>query len=148
MNFRIIRFALNGGGYECLITNLTKEEFTTEEIKELCHLRWKIETSFRKLKYTIGLNYFHGKKEELVLQEIYSRVIMYNFSQIIAGHVITEKKNKKWKYKVDFKQAASVCRKILTGKIKAKEIVKLLVERNMIPSRPDRAYERTRMRIT
>ncbi len=71
---------------------------------------------------------------------------MYNFSQIIAGHIITEKKNKKWKYKVDFKRAASVCRKILIGKIKVKEIVKLL-ERNMIPSRPDRSYERNRTRI-
>lgn len=146
INFRIIRFALKGGGYECLITNLPKEDFATEEIKELYRLRWEIETSFRKLKYTIGLNYFHGRKEELVLQEIYSRVIMYNFSQIIAGNIITEKKNKKWKYKVDFKRAASVCRKILTGKIKLKEIVKLL-ERNMIPSRPDRSYERNRTRI-
>lgn len=41
INFRIIRFALKGGGYECLITNLPKEDFATEEIKELYHLRWE-----------------------------------------------------------------------------------------------------------
>ena len=143
IHFRIVRFALNGGGYECLITNLSKEEFTTEDIKELYRLRWGIETSFCKLKYTIGLNYFHGRKEELVLQEIYSRVIMFNFCQIITGHIKPKKENKKWKYNVNFKRAASVCRKLITGKITTKEIVKLL-EKNMIPSRPDRSYKRKR----
>lgn len=143
IHFRIVRLALKGGGYECLITNLSKEEFTTEDIKELYRLRWGIETAFCKLKYTIGLNYFHGKKEELVLQEIYSRVIMFNFCQTITKEIKPKKEKKKWKYNVNFKRAAAVCRELIIGKITAKEIVKLL-EKNMTPSRPDRSYTRKR----
>lgn len=141
--FRIIRFALKTGEYECLITNLSKEEFSTEDMKELYRLRWEIETSFRKLKYTIGLNYFHGKKEELILQEIYSRIIMFNFCQTIIKHEEKKKDNRKSKYTINFKRAASICRKLIKQQITTKEIVKLL-GKNMNPSRPDRSYERKR----
>ena len=33
-------------------------------IKELYHMRWGIETSFRELKYAIGLTSFHSKKRD------------------------------------------------------------------------------------
>ena len=141
IHFRLIRFSLKGGGYECLITNLSKEEFTTEEIKEIYRLRWTIETSFSRLKYTVGLNYFHGKKEEFVLQEIYSRIIMFNFGQAISQHITKKKDDKKWTYSANFKRAVSICRGLITKNITTKEIAKLL-GKNMNPSRPDRSYER------
>ena len=46
-NCRIIRFQLDIDTYECIITNLDRKEFSTKEIKELYHMRWGIETSFR-----------------------------------------------------------------------------------------------------
>lgn len=139
IQFRIIRFALNDG-YECLITNLSKTEFPTEEVKKLYRLRWGIETSFCQLKYTVGLNHFHGKTEELVLQEIYSRMIMFNFSQSLVNGAVHTKK-KKWEYKVNFKRVVSVCRQLLTRRLTEKEIVQLLAK-NMIPFRPERTYRR------
>ena len=51
-----------------------------EEIKELYHKRWGIETSFRELKYAIGLSALHSKKRESIKQEIYARLLLYNFS--------------------------------------------------------------------
>ena len=33
-------------------------------------MRWGIETSFRSLKYSVGLIHLHAKKPDLVLQEI------------------------------------------------------------------------------
>lgn len=146
IRFRIIRFALNNG-YECLVTNLSKEEFPTDEIKKLYRLRWGIETSFCQLKYTVGLNYFHGKKEALVLQEIYARIIMFNFSQSIAKKVELEKVRKnvgtkrKWEYKTNFKRIVSICRRLIMNRIKQKEIAQLLAK-NMISKRPERSYKR------
>jgi len=63
-------------------------------LKQLYHYRWEVETSFRKLKYTIGLTGFHSKKRNLIEQEIYARLILYNLSEIIANNVAIRKKGK------------------------------------------------------
>ena len=63
LDFRVIRFAITESSYECIITNLPQEEFTMEEIKKLYAMRWGIETSFRELKYAIGLACFHSKHD-------------------------------------------------------------------------------------
>lgn len=47
---------------EVIMTNLSQEEFSASEIKKIYGMRWGIETSFRDLKHTIGLNYYHSKK--------------------------------------------------------------------------------------
>ena len=52
------------------MTNLPRDEFPAERIKTLYNARWNIESSFRKLKYTIGLSNFHAYKPEYVKQEI------------------------------------------------------------------------------
>ncbi len=62
---------LDTGEYETLATSLPRS-FTIEDMKELYHMRWGIRTSFRELKYCIGLVDLHGKKDEFVKQEIYS----------------------------------------------------------------------------
>ncbi len=81
------RFQLSSGEYELLITNLPSKEFDSEKIKGPYFLRWGIETSFRGLKHNIGLNYFHGKKSQFILQEIWASLIMFNFCEIIAFHI-------------------------------------------------------------
>lgn len=55
IEFRIVRILLDNGTYICIATNLSKEDFPLEEIKKLYRMRWSEETSFRELKYTIGL---------------------------------------------------------------------------------------------
>ena len=42
---------------------------------------WGIETSFRELKYAVGLVNFHAKKQEYIIQETFARLIMYNFAE-------------------------------------------------------------------
>ncbi len=55
LHLRVVHFQISGEYYETVYTNLHSETFHLEEIKELYRLRWEIETSFRELKYTIGL---------------------------------------------------------------------------------------------
>ncbi|MEI1254899.1 IS4 family transposase [Blautia sp. JLR.GB0024] len=78
LNFRVVRFAVSEDSYESIITNLHLEEFPAEEIKKIYKMRGGIETSFRELKYAIGLSCFHSKKVEYIMQEIYARLILYN----------------------------------------------------------------------
>lgn len=64
------------------MTNLDRTEFPLEEIKELYNKQWVIETSFRELKYAIGLNALHSKKN------LFSRKYMQEFCFIIFVNVL------------------------------------------------------------
>ena len=59
LKFRIIRIKIAEGKYETIVTNLWDNEFSANDIKKIYKMRWCIETSFRELKYNIGLISFH-----------------------------------------------------------------------------------------
>ena len=86
--FRIVRFQIAEGVFETVVTNLDAVVFPPEELKKLYNMRWGIETSFRELKYTVGLLHFHSKKVENIYQEVFARLIMYNFTELVTSPVI------------------------------------------------------------
>ena len=102
LSFRVVRFKLTEDTYEVLLTNLTEDEFSVSELKELYAMRWGIETSFRDLKYSLALSYFHSKKTENILQEVFARLTMYNFAELITSHVVVKQKSRKHLYKINF----------------------------------------------
>jgi hypothetical protein len=87
ISFRVVRFVLPNGAYETVITNLSAADFPADEIKSIYNMRWGIETSFRALKYTVGLTNFHAKRRESITQEIFARMIMYNFAEMMTSYV-------------------------------------------------------------
>lgn len=64
---------------------LSSADFSPDEIRSIYHMRWGIETSFRALKYTVGLTNFHAKKQESITQEIFARMILYNFAEMMTS---------------------------------------------------------------
>ena len=111
--FRIARFPIGDDSYERIVTNLPREEFPSERLKVLYYRRWSIESSFRKLKYTIGLSNYHSYKPEYIKQEIWANLIAYNITEILVNYAVTEKKETKHEYKVNFTMAAHICRVFL-----------------------------------
>lgn len=136
---RIVRFKISDNTYECIITNLERDEFTIEEIKELYHKRWGIETSFRELKYAIGLNALHSRKRELIKQEIYARLLLYNFSQRIIQNIKIKKQNTKYLYQVNFTRAFHIVREFLRKKSGVPLNVESLIAKEILPVRPNRS---------
>ncbi len=136
---RIVRFKINDDSYECIITNLSREEFSLEEIKELYHKRWGIETSFRELKYAIGLSSLHSKKRELIKQEIYARLILYNFSQRVIQKIKLKKQKTKYKYQVNFTRAFHIIREFLRKKSGNPLNPEVLIANEILPIRPNRS---------
>ena len=64
IRYRIVRVRITKELAETLITNLTADLYPPEKLKELYAMRWGIETSFRSLKYTVGMLHFNSKKAE------------------------------------------------------------------------------------
>ncbi|MFV0341581.1 MAG: transposase [Anaerocolumna sp.] len=144
MSFRILRFAISENTYECIVTNLPANEFPAERIKDLYFSRWGIESSFRKLKYTIGLSNFHAYKPEFIQQEIWAKLIAYNATEVIINHTIIKNTNtKKHVYKVNFSVAVHVCTIFLRLTTEKDSIdVMALLRRELIPIREERQYPR------
>ena len=141
---RVIRFELSPGNYESLVTNLSTQDFSLDALKALYYRRWGIETSFRSLKYTIGLTRFHASKADFVLQEIWARLTAYNFTEAITHCVVIEEKPKnKYGYKVNFSAAVHVCRQFLRSALARHPIdVISLLSRELIPIRDERSFPR------
>ncbi len=139
--FRIVRFQIADGVFETVVTNLDAETFPPEELKKLYNMRWGIETSFRELKYTVGLLHFHAKKVEYIYQEVFARLIMYNFTELVTSTVIIQKADCKYAYKASFSVAVHVCRQFLLGNV-SPPVVEALIRRHVSPIRPGRSRPR------
>jgi hypothetical protein len=143
ISFRAIRVQVAENCYQSFITNLPASEFTADTIKELYHLRWGIETSFRELKYAIGLTNFHAKKVAYIAQEVFARLTMYNFCEIITLQVMIRQKPQKHGYQVNFTMAIQICLYFFKCYRHARPPnVEALIQKHILPIRKDRKYPR------
>ena len=104
-------------------------------------MRWGIETSFRELKYSVTLLHLHSKKVDFIYQEVFAKLIMYNFCQTITQSVVIRQGKKKHAYKVSFSDAVHVCLRFFRGKISPPDVEALLM-RYISPIRPGRMLSR------
>ena len=140
IEFRVVRIRLDNGCYICIATNLPEEEFPLKEIKKLYRMRWSEETSFRELKYTIGLIHWHSRKYDGILQEISARMILYNFCELVTAHAVVKTgENIKHIYKINFATAVNICRAYLKHGGDEAETM-LLIQRYLTPIRDNRKY--------
>ena len=146
LKFRIIRIRISEGQYETLVTNLWDNEFSADDIKKIYKMRWGIETSFRELKYHVGLISFHSKKKDCVIQEIFASLIMYNFSMLITENiVIDDDKHNDYRYKINYATAIHICIAFFRCSNVSPSHLEKLIARNKCPVRPDRnAVRKTR----
>lgn len=141
-NCRIVRFKISEAGYETIITNLAREEFSPEDIKNLYNMRWGIETSFRFVKYALDLNAFHAKKRKSIQQEIYARLIIYNLSQRVIQEIKVPKKKTIYLYQINFTRAFHIIREFLHKKTGENSPVEGLIAKEILPVRPGRKETR------
>ena len=137
LSFRIVRFPISDTMCETIITNLNTDLYPLSEIKRLYAMRWGIETSFRDLKHTLGLLHLHAKKVEFILQEIFAKLTMYNFCELITQSVVIQQGQKKYAYKVNFSDAVRICFEFFLRNVPPPNVEALLM-RYISPIRPDR----------
>ncbi len=143
ISLRIVRFEITPGCYENIITNLPEREFDFEDFKTLYHMRWNEENAFRDLKYPLCLKAFHSKKYDYIVQEIWARAILHNFSSAIISGVSISERNTKYEYQVNFAEAFKICRDFLRIQGNATKMeVEGLIAQNIEPIRPGRTFAR------
>ena len=107
LNLRIVEFPLNNNTTEVLLTNLPKNMFKIEDLKELYRMRWGIETNYNTLKNRFYIENYTGKRRITIEQDIYSKFLRFNITKYMEKYLnliinkVKRKKGIKNKYKVD-----------------------------------------------
>lgn len=157
---RVLRFQLDSGEEEILVTNLMEETLGTPEFKALYFKRWGIETKYDELKNKLQIENFSGCTQIAVEQDFYASIYLINMVSLIkneANETISQNdKGKKLKY------TYKVNTNIIIGKLK-ESMVRLLLEesprkrkamftrmmveiiKNKTPIRPGRKYQRNKV---
>lgn len=154
IKIRVLRFILDSGEEEILITNLLIEDFGIKDFKVLYFKRWGIEVKYNELKNKLQIENFTGDTPLVVEQDFYASIYLSNMISIAkaeANQKIAKKnkgKNLKYEYKVNTN--------ILIGKLKNSLILMLIeddrrkrskklariiqeISRNTVPIRPGRS---------
>ena len=84
--------------------------------------------------------HIHSLKREFLIQEIYAKLTIYNFSSFINLSVEdAERRTEKYLYVKNRTQIQKLCLRFIKGKI---EDIKTLILKYLVPVRPGRKFER------
>jgi len=147
--FRVVKLKAPDGSFEYLITNLPNT-LDLEDIRCCYHWRWGAEISFRYLKHAAGLLCFHSKLPDLLKQEIYATLVMYNFGIFLANEAAGKHSKgrqdlvNKYQYSVDISTALRTARKYFLRKPTEKpiDILRLLAKFVHAVKEPFRKFAR------
>lgn len=145
MELRVVKLKINEELSEILFTNLSKEEMPARMLQEIYRKRWMIETAFSQLKYNLGAKALHSKKAEYVLQELYAKVIMFNYCKSILSHIsLPQKVSWKYDYQISLSTAVDICLKSWRCPNEtAPPDVEILLLKYKVPIRKERSFPRT-----
>lgn len=152
---RIVKVLLSTGEIEYLMTNLTENEVSTEEFVTLYQLRWGIETNFHYLKESLKIETITSSIENLIKQDIYSQMFVFNLLQAFVNDSQENIKDLKYKHKmqINFNMAIGFFKKffilifIEEDEEKKRALMDKLeekIEKYLEPVRPGRKYPRNK----
>ena len=117
-----------------------REEFLLNPQSDFSRTKWNLETAFRHLKYAGNMVHIHSLKQDHVLQEIFGKLTLYNFSSFMASVIEgTTKETDRYIYVVDHSKMQKTIIRYLKGFVKN---VEALITRYLVPIRPGRKFQR------
>ena len=144
LSFRAVCVKVADGTFQYLVTDLDCSQFSLDALKQVYKMRWGVEISYRELKHTIAMTHFHSKKVDLITQEIYAKMILYNFCELITLNVvITQDSDRKYTYQVNFTNAIHICIRFLRySNDENPPDVEALIRKFILPIREGRNFPR------
>lgn len=83
IRLRVLRFTLESGMEEILITNVFDSRLGIEDFRERYALRWKTELKNGEIKQQLKTENFAGKKPDNILQEVYAALAFSNLASVL-----------------------------------------------------------------
>lgn len=154
---RFICVELSTGEKEVLITSLLDtHKYPYSIFKNLYHMRWDIEESYKKDKHRLQLENFSGKSITAIYQDFYAGLLLSNITSILSyslGDRINEKTKKAGlKYQINYTSALAKVKEAIALIFTNREMENLLKKllnilmSNILPVRPNRQYERKKQK--
>jgi len=154
---RVIKFKLDSGIEEILLTNLFDENYKVEDFKALYFMRWGIEVKYDELKNRLEIENFSGETKIAIEQDFYASIYLSNMLEL--ANQDSDKKIRQEQEGKEIKYVYKTNSNILVGSLKDKLILMLLekstrkrhkmykeiiekLSNNRIPIRPNRQNPR------
>ncbi len=104
---------------EILITNIFKKDFTTEDFKQLYHLRWGIETKYDDIKNKLEIESFSGTSPLAIRQDFFATMFLNNLATMMIAENSEEidKQHNSGKNKYQYKANINTTVSLLTEKV-------------------------------
>jgi len=154
---RVIRFKLQSGEEEMLITDIADKRMGAKAFKELYFKRWPIETKFDELKNKLEVENFSGRTVNAVKQDFFISMYMSNMMAVACWEAQEEAdderelKDNKYEYHVNVSDAVGSFKERFIRALledsprkrrkKVRRILFLMVK-SVTPTRPDRSFPR------
>lgn len=157
LDVRVIKFTLDSGELETLITNVDDGRLGVNAFKKLYFMRWSIETKYDVVKNKLELENFTSRTVEGVKQDFYAIMYLTNVAAA-AAHDAQPKvdaarggKSNKYEYRININELIGILKDrfvsvlfIKQDKERTKVIKDILNEiaSNVVPVRPNRSVKR------
>lgn len=154
---RVVKFTLDSGEIETLITNIKDKRLGVKAFKKLYFLRWPVETKYDVVKNKLQLENFTSQTVEGIRQDFYAVMYLTNVAAAAAHDAQADVsmsqvgKNKKYKYHININELTGILKDRLISaflikqdKKRAEKIQEILNEiaYNVVPIRPGRSVRR------
>lgn len=147
---------IGGTKPEKIITNIPIDLLSADQLKEIYHMRWGVETCFQMLKDKLQMENFTGTRPLLIEQDIYASIYVLNvaFDMANDADATIQKSNERSSYIHEM----TINRGFAIGLLKEEAIHLILADddererimdsiinelgRHLVPIRPERHYSR------
>jgi len=159
---KVLKFMLDSGQEEILLTSLLDEKLTIKDFKNLYFKRWGIETKFDELKNRLEIENFTGTTKQAIEQDFYATIYISNMIELVRTH--NDEKIRKKHSEKGLKYEYKTNLNTLTGALKDKFVIMLMensprkrnkmlkviekqIAKSIIPIRPGRQNRRMKRQV-
>ncbi len=157
IRLRLVKFVLDSGQVEVLITNLYDAAlYRVEDMKHPYNMRWGIETYYGYIKQELQLGQFSGLAPVCIEQDFAANLFLFNLQSLVEKQCITFVesigKKRKHQYKINKNISWASLKHLVVKLFLAKEPILILDELQKLfcdylePVRPGRKYPREKKR--
>ena len=154
---RVIKFDLDSGETETLITNITDKRLGKKAFKKLYFMRWPVETKYGVIKKKLQVENFSARSVDGIQQEFFASMYLANFVACVAFDVQPDIENSrkdkanKYEYKANLNELIGILKdKVIlavaeNSPAKQAELMNGILDeakRFVVPIRTDRTVRR------